>query len=60
MVHVKRSLRKIARQMSDGDDQGYKRCLCKGKYDTNQYKYKSSSILWNSKFYESMPCNNKI
>uniref|UniRef100_A0A2S2NJR4 KRAB-A domain-containing protein 2 n=1 Tax=Schizaphis graminum TaxID=13262 RepID=A0A2S2NJR4_SCHGA len=59
VVHVEKSLREIASQMSDGGGQGYKRCSCKGKCDTNRCKCKASSILCNSKCHGSMPCNNK-
>ncbi|CAI6351311.1 unnamed protein product [Macrosiphum euphorbiae] len=57
VVHVEKSLREIASQMSDGGGQGFKRCSCKGKCDTNRCKCKASSIFCNSKCHGSMPCN---
>lgn len=60
VVPIEKSLREIAGLISDGSGgQGYKRCSCKGKCDTNRCKCKSSTILCNSKCHGSMPCNNK-
>jgi len=57
--HVEKSLREISSLISDSGGEGYKKCSCKRKCDTNRYKCKSSSILCDSKYHGIMACNNK-
>ena len=53
------SLRTCARNTSISGGQGYTRCTCKGRCNTNKCSCKRNAKLCNSKCHDSLPCFNK-
>ena len=53
------SLRTCARYTSVSGGQGYTRCICKGKCNTNKCSCKITEKLCNYKCHSSLPCLNK-
>lgn len=52
-------LRTAANLSSIGSGQGFFKCFCKGKCNSNKCKCKKAGVQCNSKCHNSGPCDNK-
>lgn len=56
---IKKSMRELAILASQFGGQGYKKCHCKGRCDTNRCLCKKNHLLCNSRCHSSTTCLNK-